>query len=84
MGREKRIHRADLPGCNLPDAGSKSGYSQKIVGIGTIYDITERACDYDGQYYIFLKAKCDMYSVNVDFPDEDIIELYHKHGEMEQ
>jgi len=25
-----------------------------------------------------------MYSVNADFPDEDIIELYHKHGEMEQ
>ena len=25
-----------------------------------------------------------MYSVNVDFADEEIIELYHKHGEMEQ
>lgn len=25
-----------------------------------------------------------MYSVNIDFSDEDIIELYHKHGEMEQ
>ena len=69
---------------NVPDADSKSGRSQKIVGIRTIYDITERACDHDGQYYICPKIECDMYSVNVDFPDEDIIELYHKHGEMEQ
>lgn len=69
---------------NVPDAGSRSGRSQKIVGIRTIYDITERACDHDGQYYICPKIECDMYSVNVDFPDEDIIELYHKHGEMEQ
>ena len=53
------------------------------MGIRTIYDITERACDHDGQYYIFAKIECDMYSVNVDFPDEGIIELYHKHGEME-
>ena len=69
---------------NVPDADTKSGRSQKIVGIRTIYDITERACDHDGQYYICPKVECDMYSVNVDFPDEDIIELYHKHGEMEQ
>ncbi|MDE5697730.1 MAG: hypothetical protein K2I96_10020 [Lachnospiraceae bacterium] len=25
-----------------------------------------------------------MYSVNVDFRDEEIIKLYHRHGEMEQ
>lgn len=68
----------------VADAGAKSGHSRKIVGIRTIYDITERACDHDGQYYITPKVECDMYSVNVDFPDEDIIELYHKHGEMEQ
>ena len=46
--------------------------------------ITERACDHDGQYYIIPKVECDMYSVNVDFRDEEIIELYHRHGEMEQ
>lgn len=68
----------------IPDSTSKSGQKQKTVGIRTIYDITERACDHDGQYYIFPKVECDMYSVNVDFRDEDIIELYHKHGEMEQ
>jgi len=33
---------------DVPDAGSKPGYSKKIVGIRTIYDITERACDHDG------------------------------------
>lgn len=68
----------------VPDGSARSGQKLKTVGIRTIYDITERACDHDGQYYIFPKIECDMYSVNVDFPDEDIIELYHKHGEMEQ
>lgn len=68
----------------IPDSTSKSGQKQKTVGIRTVYDITERACDHDGQYYVFPKVECDMYSVNVDFRDEDIIELYHKHGEMEQ
>ena len=68
----------------VPDSSARSGQKLKTVVIRTIYDITERACDRDGQYYIFPKIECDMYSVNVDFPDEDIIELYHKHGEMEQ
>lgn len=68
----------------IPDPSSKSGRVLKTVGIRTVYDITERACDHDGQYYILPKVECDMYSVNVDFPDEDIIGLYHKHGEMEQ
>lgn len=68
----------------IPDSTSRSGRKQKTVGIRTIYDITERACDHDGQYYIIPKVECDMYSVNVDFRDEEIIELYHRHGEMEQ
>lgn len=66
----------------IPD--SSAGQKLKTVGIRTIYGITEHACDHDEQYYIFPKVECDMYSVNVDFPDKDIIELYHKHGEMEQ
>lgn len=68
----------------IPDSTSRSGRKQKTVGIRTIYDITERACDHDGQYYVIPKVECDMYSVNVDFRDEEIIELYHRHGEMEQ
>ena len=61
-----------------------SGKEKKTVKIRTVYDITERTCDHDGQMYLIPKVECDMYSVSVDFPDEDIIELYHKHGEMEQ
>lgn len=57
---------------------------EKTVGIRTIYDITERICDHDGQMYLIPKVECDMYSINVDFADEEVIELYHKHGEMEQ
>ena len=54
------------------------------MSIWIIYDITVRACDHDGRYYIIPKIECDMYFVNVDFRDEEIIELYHRHGEMEQ
>ena len=64
--------------------GDDGKATESTVGIRTIYDITERLTDHDGQYYLVPKVECDMYSVNVDFPDEDIIELYHKHGEMEQ
>lgn len=56
----------------------------RTVGVRTIYDITERLCDHDGQYYVMPKVECDMYSVSIDLPDEEIIELYHQHGEMEQ
>lgn len=56
----------------------------KTVGIRTIYEITERLSDHDGQCYVEPKIECNMYSVNVDFNDEQIIELYHNHGEMEQ
>ena len=63
---------------------SESGKEKKLVGIRTIYEITERLSDHDGQLYLEPKVECNMYSVNVDFADEDIIELYHKHGEMEQ
>lgn len=61
-----------------------SDTNEKTVGIRTIYDITERTSDHDGQMYIIPKVECDMYSVNVNFPDEEIISLYHQHGEMEQ
>lgn len=68
----------------IPDSSSRAGGKQKTVGIRTNYDITERACDHDGQYYVIPKVEIDMYSVKVDFRDADIIELYHGHGEMEQ
>lgn len=55
----------------IPDSPSKSERKQKSVGIRTIYDITERTCDHDGQYYVIPKVECDMYSINVDFRDAD-------------
>ena len=64
--------------------GNGATREEKTVGIRTIYNITERTCDHDGQMYVIPKVECDMYSVNVDFSDEEIIELYHQHGEMEQ
>lgn len=68
----------------VPTGKMKPKMTEKTVGVRTIYDITRRECDHDEQYYISPKVECDMYSVSVDLPDEDIIELYHQHGEMEQ
>lgn len=68
----------------VPDGESEPRMIDQTEEIRTIYDITERKCDHDGQYYVTPKVECDMYSVSVDLPDEDVIELYHKHGEMEQ
>ena len=56
----------------------------KTTGIRTIYDITERTIDKKGQMLLFPDIELDMYWTNLDLPDEDIISLYHAHGESEQ
>ena len=78
VGQTFRNYTVTMPD---PESGKPC---PRTVGIRTIYDITERTCDHDGQMYLEPKVECDMYSTNVDFPDEDIIGLYHQHGEMEQ
>ena len=38
---------------------ANSGKEEKTVKIRTIYDITERTCDHDGQMYLVPKVECD-------------------------
>lgn len=58
--------------------------TQKTVGIRTIYEITERTIDKDGQYLIAPDIEVETYWTNLSSPDQEIIDLYHAHGECEQ
>lgn len=58
--------------------------NEKTVGIRTIYEITERTVDKYGQYFIIPDIELETYWTNLPLPDQDIIDLYHAHGESEQ
>lgn len=55
--------------------------TEKTVGIRTIYEITERTIDKHGQYFIVPDVGLGTYWTNLPLPDQDIIDLYHAHGE---
>lgn len=52
--------------------------------VRTVYEITERSIDKHGQYLFPADIEVNMWDVNVEFSDHDIIALYHAHGESEQ
>lgn len=58
--------------------------TEKTVGIRTIYEITERTIDKHGQYFIVPDIELGTYWTNLPLSDQDIIDLYHTHGESEQ
>lgn len=62
----------------LPDG------SDKTVGIRTIYEITERTIDKHGQFFIVPDIELNTYWTNLPLSDQEIIDLYHAHGESEQ
>ncbi|MBO4265611.1 MAG: IS1380 family transposase [Lachnospiraceae bacterium] len=62
----------------LPDS------SEKTVGIRTIYEIIERTIDKHGQYFIVPDIELGTYWTNLPLADQEIIDLYHAHGECEQ
>ncbi len=57
---------------------------EKTVGIRTIYEITERTIDKHGQYCIAPDIELNTYWTNLPLSDQEIIDLYHAHGESEQ
>lgn len=63
---------------SLPDG------SDKTVGIRTIYEITERTIDKYGQFFIVPDIELNTYWTNLPLSDQEIIDLYHAHGESEQ
>ena len=46
-----------------------------------MYEIVERSIDKRGQYLFPADVEINMWDVNVDFSDHDVIALYHAHGE---
>ena len=52
--------------------------------VRTVYEITERSIDKHGQYLLPSEVEVNIWDVNVELSDRDIIALYHAHGESEQ
>lgn len=48
------------------------------------YEITERTIDKNGQLYLIPDIEVETWWTNLDVDDQEIINLYHAHGECEQ
>lgn len=58
--------------------------TEKTVGIRTIYEITNRTIDKHGQFLFPNDIELNTYWTNLPLSDQEIIDLYHAHGESEQ
>ena len=58
--------------------------TEKTVGIRTIYEIIERTIDKNGQFFLVPDIGLGTYWTNLSLSDQEIIDLYHAHGESEQ
>ncbi len=54
------------------------------VTIRIVYEIIERSIDKHGQMLFPHNVEVNMFWTNLSFTDEEVIELYHAHGESEQ
>lgn len=52
--------------------------------IRIVYEVIERSIDRHGQFLLPHDVEVNMFWTNLSFTDEEIIELYHAHGESEQ
>lgn len=48
------------------------------------YEITERTIDKHGQYFLIPDIEVETWWTDLGLPDQEIINLYHAHGECEQ
>ena len=62
---------------------SESG-EEKIIHNRIVYEMTERTSMADGQLLLIPDVEINMFWTNLGDSDEDIISLYHAHGECEQ
>ena len=58
--------------------------TEKTVGIRTIYEITNLTIDKHGQFLFPNDIELNTYWTNLPLSDQEIIDLYHAHGESEQ
>ena len=54
------------------------------ITLRIVYEIIERSIDKHGQYLLPHDVEVNMFWTNLSFSDEEVIELYHAHGESEQ
>ncbi len=54
------------------------------VTLRVVYEVTERSIDKYGQYLLPHDVEVNMFWTNLPFTDEEVISLYHAHGESEQ
>ena len=57
---------------------------QHTVTIRIVYEIIDRSIDKHGQFLLPHDVEVNMFWTNLPFTDEEIIGLYHAHGESEQ
>lgn len=69
-------------GSNWKDVTSKQFKKSFTLRAG--YEITERTMSADGQFLLFPEIEVETWWTNLGLTDEEIINLYHAHGECEQ
>jgi hypothetical protein len=52
--------------------------------VKVVFDLKETTIDKDGQLHLVPDLELDLYWVNLNAADDEVIELYHKHGTCEQ
>ena len=58
--------------------------SQHTATIRIVYEIIERSIDKHGQFLLPHDVEVNMFWTNLSFTDEEVIVLFHAHGESEQ
>ena len=65
------------------DYTTESG-EQKTICNRIVYELIERTSDPDGQMFLIPEYELNMFWTNLGDSDDEIINLYHAHGECEQ
>ncbi|MBQ1571630.1 MAG: IS1380 family transposase [Clostridiales bacterium] len=58
--------------------------TEKTVCLKVIYEVIERSIDKKGQYLFPYDIEVNTWWMNLPFSDDEVIDLYHAHGECEQ
>ncbi len=82
--KEPRDGKTVYTGSAWKDVSWESAGGRVTRAIRAVYEITERSIDKHWQVLLPHDIEVDMYWTNTDFTDEEVIGLYHAHGESEQ
>jgi len=77
----KTVHIGSVPReINVPHADGR--VTQETVRI--VYEVTERTIDKNGQIMLLPQVEANTWWTSLSLPEEDVVALYHAHGECEQ